>query len=527
MTVRRVCFRAWCGCHHGRSQVLGYVVALVGVFAGPWSVAATAQDGEELRHEVIEVEVDAVAVGPEPFRWELLPRPHEVRSGNAAEAYREVFADPAFEVFTRNPLDDELRIRRMAVVQGVRSDIDADSAWPPLSDIAPPELTPQSLEANEPLRKFHEAAHYRFVDWGLEFHPEPLSPELPHLSNMRTGVSLVALQADRALREGRYDTATRCVRTMFGAAGHASPPAPVTLVESLVGVAIVQVTTSVLEAWVVQPQAPNLYLALSELPSAPVSLTPALRTERDFFFFRFPELAEPDQVPTDDQCIAMFDAFFGRLSPNLLEPMGPGAGGMTKAAFVRGHLFAAAYPHARYWLKENLCWTDQEVDALSPLQAVAVVARNEHVRNRDWVFRWSTLPLRMRWGFVGYDDAFWDEMETRPGGLIHYYDLILLPALSAAARVEAKQARKLARLTVIEALRHHVATHGGAFPASLDELELPAPNDPCTGRPFGYRVEDSAAILEDELLEALGDGPGANVRYVIRFREAGGDPEER
>ncbi|MEM9295932.1 MAG: hypothetical protein AAGA57_09035, partial [Planctomycetota bacterium] len=48
--------------------------------ADPWD--------EELKHEVIELEVDAVAVSDDPLEWELLPPVQERVHGNALEHYR-------------------------------------------------------------------------------------------------------------------------------------------------------------------------------------------------------------------------------------------------------------------------------------------------------------------------------------------------------------------------------------------------------------------------------------------------------
>ncbi|MEM7681222.1 MAG: hypothetical protein AAF288_04625 [Planctomycetota bacterium] len=504
---RELCFAAclW----KGRGVALLFAVWLGGV------AHADGVNDEALRHEVIEIEVDAVAVGPEPFRWELLPPAHEIRSGNAAVAYREAFSDDGFMLLSQEPHWAE--IRRLTSPGAMRSGEPADSLPEPT---ATSPLAADALDNNLGMRGFHEAARYRQVDWEIKLRPEPLNSLLPHLSEMRVGVSVASIEARRALDKGDFGEALDCIRTVLAVARHASPEAPVSLIESITGLAILRLSSETMTVWCSTPRAPNLYFALSELPSPVVSLVPALRTERDFFFFRFPELADHDVAPTDEQCIAMLDAFLRGGARDILGLERPV---VDTTAFARAHLFAAAYPHARYWLREHRGWTEEQIDELSPVQAVAVVARSQHMENRDRVFRWATLPLPERLIFPMRDDAFWDEMIARPSGLIHLYDRILFPALGTAGRLEAKPMLAFARLRVIESLRHHVATHGGALPASLDELELPPPDDPCTGRPFGYRVEDGAVILEDELLEVLGNGPGANVRYVIRFRDSADD----
>ena len=50
--------------------------------------------------------------------------------------------------------------------------------------------------------------------------------------------------------------------------------------------------------------------------------------------------------------------------------------------------------------------------------------------------------------------------------------------------------RRVAALSVVEAVRHYAATHDGKAPASLEVLtETPAPDDPFTGKPFEYKVD--------------------------------------
>ena len=56
--------------------------------------------------------------------------------------------------------------------------------------------------------------------------------------------------------------------------------------------------------------------------------------------------------------------------------------------------------------------------------------------------------------------------------------------------------RRIALLANAEGLRHHAATHGGKWPTSLAEVELPLPPDPMTDKPFAYRIDGATAILD-------------------------------
>jgi hypothetical protein len=70
--------------------------------------------------------------------------------------------------------------------------------------------------------------------------------------------------------------------------------------------------------------------------------------------------------------------------------------------------------------------------------------------------------------------------------------------------------RRVAALRVVEGLRHHVATHKGSFPERLDQLtDTPVPNDPYTGKPFGYRRDQKGALVSAAGIEGS-DGHGKN-----------------
>ena len=64
--------------------------------------------------------------------------------------------------------------------------------------------------------------------------------------------------------------------------------------------------------------------------------------------------------------------------------------------------------------------------------------------------------------------------------------------LQAAARAE--QWKKLWQ--TVEALRMTAAGNGGELPDSLDQLNVPAPIDPVTNRPFEYELNEGIATLK-------------------------------
>jgi hypothetical protein len=56
--------------------------------------------------------------------------------------------------------------------------------------------------------------------------------------------------------------------------------------------------------------------------------------------------------------------------------------------------------------------------------------------------------------------------------------------------------RRIDSLRIIEAVRHHLATHDAKLPGSLDEIrDLPIPLDPLTNEPFGWSIDGDTATL--------------------------------
>src|SRR5262249_9500991 len=72
----------------------------------------------------------------------------------------------------------------------------------------------------------------------------------------------------------------------------------------------------------------------------------------------------------------------------------------------------------------------------------------------------------------------------------------MAPAVIKVKRAQLRLDRRIALLANAEGVRHHAATHGGKWPASLAEGELPLAPDPLTDKPFAYRVDGGLATLD-------------------------------
>ena len=67
--------------------------------------------------------------------------------------------------------------------------------------------------------------------------------------------------------------------------------------------------------------------------------------------------------------------------------------------------------------------------------------------------------------------------------------------------------------TSVRIRNRELNSHGGQLPTRLDDItDVPIPVDPISGKPFGYRRQGEAALLEGK------DGvPGMFLRLEIRL----------
>jgi hypothetical protein len=88
---------------------------------------------------------------------------------------------------------------------------------------------------------------------------------------------------------------------------------------------------------------------------------------------------------------------------------------------------------------------------------------------------------------------------------------LITPLMIGHTNVKRAQARldqRIALLRCVEALRIYAAENDGKLPANLDDIPLPLPVDPATGKLFTYKVEGKTAHLHGEPL-------GVEVRYEV------------
>ncbi|MCA9140212.1 MAG: hypothetical protein KDB00_25750, partial [Planctomycetales bacterium] len=132
-----------------------------------------------------------------------------------------------------------------------------------------------------------------------------------------------------------------------------------------------------------------------------------------------------------------------------------------------------------------------------------------HERVRDEMFKWEFVSPWDRERVRGLADANL-QRNTQDYGLITSFSGLVLPAVQSAMSAKTRLDQQLAYLQTVESIRNHLATHNNEFPNTLDDLVLPAPHDPFTGKKFQYVRHDQGATLTGA------SSPGLRYEFELR-----------
>lgn len=143
----------------------------------------------------------------------------------------------------------------------------------PLKQLPVAEVQSTLNELKPALQLLQKAARCKKCQWPA-VQPGTLPANLPEYHKLAYSL---ALQVRLQIAQGQYDQAIGTMQTSFAMARHLGEST--TLSQGLVGVAIGALTLNQLEQLVQMPDAPDLYLALKELPKPLVDLNKQMKLE--------------------------------------------------------------------------------------------------------------------------------------------------------------------------------------------------------------------------------------------------------
>jgi hypothetical protein len=442
----------------------------------------------------IKLVVQSAAVPTPAMKYRLLPELRDSKPGNAAQFYYRAFSPEWYGTLRHDKLDNKLY----------------DAAAAPLKELRRDEV---SFVANwSMLKEVDRAARLQSCDWNLteRLREEGIGMLLPDVQSMRMFAVLLKVRAKLELLDGRPDKAAYTLQTGLKL-GRDLADGP-TLIQSLVGIAICSVLLEEVDEWVQQPNAPNLYWALTDLPRPLFSIRKPLQGERliiDTYFPGYRELlANPKAPPLSPQQV---EEQVDKLLP-MVEPYHNNR--LLFLAMVMRH-----YPAAKQFLKAH-GWSTEQVEAMPVVQAVLMQQIAEYDQLYDEFYKFTSLPYwEARPGLLAMDKKL-RALADEAGGPQRSLATMLLPAIINVLSAHVRPDRKIAALRCVEAIRLYAAAHDGQLPARLADIqEVPVPIDPRTGQPFVYEVKEGKAYLTGIAPKEENAHAGNYLSYEISIRK--------
>jgi hypothetical protein len=265
-----------------------------------------------------------------------------------------------------------------------------------------------------------------------------------------------------------------------------------------------------------QPDTPNLYWAFTAMQTPLVDFRRSMATERQLLYGQLKALREVDETPRPAGYWRDFlDRLMGQLGYLLSEFQLPSIDDdpqLARTALVA--YIAAAYPGAKEYLIDECGLNPEQVEAYPTAQVVFLAGVRFYDQWRDEYFKWTHLPVwQVRAGMDrnSLDTAL--RNASKRYGFCAVPANLLLPAVLAVRTAEARCEQTIALAQTVEAIRMYGAAHDGRLPASLDDLPVPAPIEPFTGKPIDYEVEGDHAVISGHPM------PGLRYRLVVRFAD--------
>ena len=355
-------------------------------------------------------------------------------------------------------------------------------------------------------RHLEEGSRRDFCDWEypIRGNRDPISILLPEVQEIRDLARALQVKARLEIYEGRYADAVQTIRVGKTLARHTAET-PI-IVSQLVGIAIDGIMNFCLFEMMQQEDAPNLYWSLTAMPGPLFPPTESFAAEMDWARLMVPELAKamdtPDEMTDDDwrsldrTLRNVVDVFVDDFSRD------NNVSGMMPSGLI-------AYPHAKQWLIEQ-GHTAEAIEAMPTAKVIGLWSVHRFQVNRDNVRKVIQLPF---WQLRGGPDVGWEQNDLDNATPLGRFANLLFPATNAYlnAVTRANHAHELMR--IVEAIRAHAAVSGGQLPLTLDEIQcVPVPPfDPYSGKPFDYKIQDGAAVIESDAGHSI-------IRLVIRLR---------
>jgi hypothetical protein len=421
------------------------------------------------------------AAAPKPaLRYLLLPDLREMNPGNPIQNYLKCFMEQQKFFFDKEAFERREKLLAM-----------------PLAQLPAQELKEYGGFA---LDQADWAARLDKPDWQilLKMKTDGFSVLLPDVQQLRTLARALKVRFRAEVALCRFDDALRTAKTLFAMSRHlAEHP---TFIGNVLGISIASSAIEPLQEMLQQPGCPNLYWALTSLPTPLISLEKGREGERLSILAEFRDLVDtvpmsPDQI---QKVLSRVDNLFAK--PNQLD---------VRSWLDRTAKDAGIVSGARQRLVES--GVPEERMLRFPAEQVILLDQKRELEVReDDAMKVINLPAWQVEELAARDRS------SKPRAL--FADaLVSLPY--NLSRAQGRLDQWIALLRHVEALRLYAAGHDGTLPAKLSEISVPLPADPFTGRPFRYERSGSTAHLRGTPPSVFEKTPQFNFHYELTVQK--------
>jgi hypothetical protein len=433
---------------------------------------------------VVRLRVQPMAAPTPVLRYQLLPEMRELSPGNPIQGYLVCFMEQNHFYYDKTEVDNREKWQTA-----------------PLKDLPLKELHDYG---GIRLRGADYAARLDKPDWQilLPLRRDGFYTLLPDVQQMRKLAAALKVRFRSEIAERRFDDALGTAKTMFAMARHLGEHP--TFIGDLVAVAVGSLAIGPVDEMIQQPGCPNLYWALTDLPAPFIDLRQGRLGERDWAEVEFRQL--DDKAPMSDAQVKQFLDRIRTLAEADKESQNTGFIKGDPAEWVAAQAKNEERVRASRMRLIESGLAEDRVKQLPAQQVILLDEKLDYEIQRDRVLAMTAVP-------------YWEAEKVLAAGNEKLQKgerlFPLWPALIKVRQAAARLDQRLALLRCVEALRIHAAENDGKLPAKLDDVKLPLPVDPITGKPFSYQLDGDTATLHGTPPAGREKEAQFNVRYEV------------
>ena len=405
------------------------------------------------------------------MKYELLPKAIDRTTGNAAVHYGKVKSEQN-HFFASKEISKTIEMARER----------------PLSDLKTNPEFDVLLNLGSIYSSLKRGANCEHADWQLPIREEYFwNILLPEAQESREFARILQGRARVQMARGDLNGAIETIQTGMSLARHVARGE--SLINGLVGLAMSGIMLGTVQELIEQPGAPNLYWALSTLPSPLIELLPGFEAEQFALYWTERKWLHPETLQGDENFWrSELERLWGYISGAMEDPKDKPS---LAARVIRG------YPSAKKRLLERGFKSD-EVESMPVAKAVMIDVLHQYNCNRDAQFAAVQQALLDPSRISQLPKA---EMHQHPESL-PISAAMGVATYSSIINAVLRNRRSVAILQVIEAIRLHAA-ETGTLPARLNDItSVIIPNDPSTNQPFSYELNNDVAVIGSSTLDS-------------------------